>query len=156
MPLDVRPSVCRPPEWLITQRTSSGTLKLDERADGVHYECPLPKTQAGRDIEELVKRGDIRNNSFAFTVKDDGQVWSERADGTPVRHITEFASLHDVCPVDNPAYEDTRCAIRGLHEFRSAHPKAGATKPSGDAERCALRVKLAQVGLKEKLAAATA
>jgi HK97 family phage prohead protease len=97
-------------DWLLG-RTSSGTLRVwaDER--GLPYEIDLPDTQAGRDVRELARRGDLRNSSFAFkAITDD---WSTTEDGTPLRELREV-QLIDVAPVTSPAYLDTSVSLRSL------------------------------------------
>jgi HK97 family phage prohead protease len=70
-------------DTLLLGSRRAGTLRIDDRAEGGYVEIDLPDTTWGRDIRELVHRGDIgaQGNggmSFGFsTVKDD---WSD--DGT--------------------------------------------------------------------------
>ena len=100
-------------------RKSSGTarFKVDER--GLHYEVDLPDTGAGRDVGELVRRGDVVGSSFRFIVDTDK--W-EMKDGEELRTIVKVAEVFEAGPVVSPAYPDTTVAERGLEEFRSANP----------------------------------
>lgn len=86
-------------------RASAGTLRLSEDDYGLRFEVDLPETSLGRDVRELVKRGDIRGASFGFIpgVED-------RVDG--VRTHMQVADLIDVGPVTFPAYEGTDVAMR--------------------------------------------
>ena len=43
----------------------------------------------------MVERGDIAENSFAFTV-DEGQRWERNAEGVPLRRISRISNLFDV------------------------------------------------------------
>lgn len=93
-------------------RTSAGTLRLDNRKDGLFDEIDLPETQRGRDITELTARGDIRGQSFGFVVRDDK--WAAMPGGhTQMRTIMD-ADLYDVSPVTSPAYPTTSAAVRSL------------------------------------------
>jgi HK97 family phage prohead protease len=98
----------------IIGRTTSGTLKVWTDKKGLRYEALVPDTTAGRDILELVKRGDISKSSFAFSLRrDDGiepQAWNFEAE--PVLRELLNLNLHDVAPVDDPAYPATSAQLR--------------------------------------------
>lgn len=96
-------------------RTSSGTLKLSEDSKGLFYDLQMPESRA--DLIELIERGDLTKNSFAFTVKT--AAWEMR-DGIETRVISEIDKLYDVSLVTTPAYQDTSLALRSLKEFRGA------------------------------------
>lgn len=106
--------------------TESGTLRIEEDAIGLRYEVDLPNTTAGRDIYELVKRGDINKSSFAFRVKPAsetqpiGERWYKEEGGQTVRELTRL-DLVDVAPVDEPAYMDTSVAQRALSAIEQIH-----------------------------------
>ena len=89
-------------------RTKSGTLRLSEEPAGLYFDCDLPDTQAGRDVRASIKRGDITQCSFGFTVQ--GQNWIE-ADGGTIRELTDV-DLYDVSPVTYPAYPQTSVSAR--------------------------------------------
>jgi hypothetical protein len=91
---------------MILGRTKSGTLRLSEHAQGLYFDCDLPDTQAGRDVRESVKRGDISQCSFGFTVR--GQNWLES--GT-IRELVDV-DLYDVSPVTFAAYPQTSVSAR--------------------------------------------
>lgn len=94
-------------------RTSSGTLRLSEDDHGVPFEIDLPQTTTGRDLAELVRRGDVKGSSFGFrTIAD---TWNENDPEPPgvLRTVTELA-LHHVAPTPDPAYPDTEAALRSL------------------------------------------
>ena len=98
-------------------RTSSGTMRIFADARGLHYECDLPNTQAGRDLHESIKRGDIAGNSFAFLLGDQDDEWSEEYDDETrsrvvLRSIRNFKTLKDISPVTYPAYEGTELTAR--------------------------------------------
>ena len=97
-------------------RSSAGTLRLTEDDKGLRYEVDLPNTTLGRDVAELLRRGDITGSSFGFrTISDD---WATTEDGYPLRTLTEVA-LRDVGPCCFPAYSDSEASLRSLAEGRS-------------------------------------
>lgn len=97
-------------------RTASGTLRLEARNDGLYYEVDnLPETR--RDVYELIQRGDVSGNSFAFTVEEDR--WEQRSNGATVRYISKVRELFDVGPVVYPAYSQTVVSARALERARA-------------------------------------
>jgi hypothetical protein len=92
-------------------RVRSGTLRLSVDGHGLAYEIDLPDTTHGRDVTELLRRGDVRGSSFGFVARE--QEWHEDSDGNITRTLLEVA-LIDVSPVTNPAYPDTDAALRSL------------------------------------------
>lgn len=99
-------------------RTSSGTLRVGEDREGGWYEIDLPDTTVGRDVAELLKRGDLQGSSFTFRVLDGGQRRAEADDtetGLPIREITAM-DVREVGPVVNPAYPTTQAALRSVEQ----------------------------------------
>lgn len=96
-------------------RTSSGTLELNVDEVGLHFRCVLPDTSTGRDAMELVKRGDLNQCSFGFTVEK--HKWT-KGNGIMKRSITKIKSLLEISLVSIPAYDDTdvRVATRSLED----------------------------------------
>jgi len=98
-------------------RTTSGTLKLNADEKGLKFRALLPNNVSYvNDTFELVSRGDLNANSFAFFVMPEGQRWEKDGDGNPVRFITKIQRLSDVSVVTNAAYPDTELAARALEE----------------------------------------
>lgn len=111
-------------ENLVLGRTASGTLRISQDAHGLFYEVDLPDTQAARDLMTLIKRGDVTQSSFAFSVAAGGDSWAEDDEGRIVRTITKVGRLFDVSPVTYPAYPDTTVGARGLEEFKRSADQA--------------------------------
>jgi HK97 family phage prohead protease/HK97 family phage major capsid protein len=88
-------------------RTTNGTLTLEQDEHGLRYEAVLADTQQGRDLYKMVKRGDISQSSFAFTIAE--QEWSE--DRT-LRSVVKVGSLLDVSAVTYPAYPQASVSAR--------------------------------------------
>ncbi|WP_078891823.1 HK97 family phage prohead protease [Streptomyces sp. NRRL S-350] len=100
-------------------RMSSGTLRAGEDGAGGWYEIDLPDTTTGRDVAELLRRGDVRGSSFTFRVLDGGQRWADQDDaetGLPVRDVLSMDVL-ELGPVLNPAYPTTQASLRSLVEL---------------------------------------
>lgn len=112
-------------------RTTSGTLQISADETGLLFECRAPNTSLGNDICELIERGDIAANSFAFVISDGGEEWAETEDGLPLRRITRCV-IFDVSVVVHPAYPETELALRSLHALRDERkqpPPTPATVP---------------------------
>lgn len=95
-----------------------GSMILDLQEDGLYYMFEAPNTTDGNDLLELLKRGDISQSSFAFTIATDkeSEKWVRNADGQIERHIYKIGGLFDVSPVFTPAYSSTSCLTRNLSE----------------------------------------
>lgn len=97
----------------ILGRRGAGTLNLWEDDHGLRVEIDPPNTTDGKDVVELLRRGDLVSMSFGFyNVKDD---WETR-DGEDIRTIKE-AKLFDVSVVTNPAYKSTEVNVRSHEEY---------------------------------------
>ncbi|GAB2572473.1 HK97 family phage prohead protease [Streptomyces capparidis] len=97
----------------ILGRASSGTLRAGEDTSGGWYEIDLPNTTVGRDLAELLNRGDVRGSSFTFRVNERGQRVHDKPDvdtGLPIREITSMDVL-ELGPVLNPAYPTTDAGL---------------------------------------------
>jgi HK97 family phage prohead protease len=88
-------------------RTTAGTLTLASDKVGLFFDCQLPDTEFARALALSVKRGDLKNASFGFTVGPDGQEWTAGKGGQSIRTLTKIDRLYDVSVVTEPAYKDT-------------------------------------------------
>ena len=111
---------------LIVGRSTSGTLRLSVDGTGLAYEVDLPNTTLGRDLAELVKRGDISQSSFRFKVLK--QSWSIGEDGGEIRTIEQVGQLVDVSPVTYAAYIDATVAKRSFDETKICNKELVALK----------------------------
>ena len=118
---DVRALINHDPN-LILARNTSGTLNLTADERGLKYEFEMPETSYGKDLSISMKRGDITQSSFAFTVAEDD--WSTDDEGNNIRTIKKIDRLYDVSPVTYPAYNmaesDLVVAKRGLKEYQES------------------------------------
>lgn len=96
---------------LILARTSNQTLRLTADEKGIRFDADIAPTTAGKDVYQLIKRGDIYKMSFAFTV--DKEDWStDSISKTETRTIQHIDTVVDVSPVDFPAYDGTSVEAR--------------------------------------------
>lgn len=106
-------------------RTSSGTLHLSEDSKGLKIRSELDVLDP--DVVRLVrkmKRGDLSEMSFAFSIPVGGQDWTSASDGFDVREIRDVV-LHDVSVVAKGAYSGTSIALRSrdaAREQKREHP----------------------------------
>ncbi len=101
-------------------RQSAGTLRMKEVKDGVEIEIDPPDTEFARSLMKAIERGDIKEMSYAFTVKDDT---NETRDGVDYRIINEIEEIFDISPVAFAAFPDTTVALRGLELFTTKRDK---------------------------------
>jgi HK97 family phage prohead protease len=92
---------------------------------GLFIQANLAKTTAGKDLYELIKRGDIDKMSFAFTVGEDAYDKKTRT-----RKIRGIKKLWDVAAVETPAYDTTSISARSFFEVEAEKER----KASEDAQ----------------------
>ena len=99
---------------LVLGRRKSGTLELKDEKAGLGTVIYPPDTQWGRDAVTSIKRGDVDQMSFAFTVKEGWDEWKENDEGVMVRTLKTGAckQLYDVSPVTFAAYPQTSVGVR--------------------------------------------
>jgi len=102
--------------------TSSQTLRLENKDDGLHFEADLPDTTAGRDAWESIKRGDVDGVSFGFICRKDKWSKEDRGKEKPplYRRTVLDADLREISPVAFPAYPSNSVNIRSLDEYRDS------------------------------------
>jgi len=94
--------------------TRAKTLSLSEDERGLRVEGTLPNTSRGRDVAELLKRGDVDSMSFGFSVPSGGDTWN--SDGS--ERTLKSVRLHEVSLVAFPAYPGTAGlqSVRGIEK----------------------------------------
>lgn len=95
---------------MVMARTRNRTLELIPDDQGLLVRARLANTTAGRDLYELIRRGDIDKMSFAFTVAEEAYDKETRT-----RKILRFKRIWDVSAVDIPAYDDTYISARSWY-----------------------------------------
>ena len=107
---------------MVLGRAEASTLRIDTDATGLRYSISPPNTQAGRDVVELLERGDVSGSSFAFIPTRVS--WEERMDKNTkkVEYIRKIENVRliDVGPVTYPAYESTTAGVRSADQAQDA------------------------------------
>lgn len=124
-------------------RKANGTLNMAQDANGLRVSIDPPQTQLIQDILLTpMKRGDINQMSFAFTVKPNGDDWNDK-DGQLVRTLKKGGALrlYDVSVVTEPAYPQTSAAVRSKVQeiqsrdsFQTPEPDQAASGGAEDVE----------------------
>lgn len=104
--------------FMIMARTRNQTLQLIRDDNGLKIRAQLADTNDGRDLYELIKRGDVDKMSFAFTVRKD-----DYDNKTRTRTIQDIDRLYDVSAVDFPAYDTTSISARSFFELESENER---------------------------------
>ena len=121
---DVRALVNHDPNLLLA-RTKSGTLSLVEDDKGLRVKILPPNTVAGRDIVEMLRRGDIDQMSFGFSTRD--EAWATEGDWK-IRTIKDV-ELFDVSVVTFPAFPQTFAEALSAVPFASGGAKVDEASP---------------------------
>lgn len=104
-------------------RTKAGTLSLKEDDVGLYVEVDLPSTSYANDLFTSIKRGDVNQMSFGFTIPPGGDDWRmDREEGIDIREIREV-ELFDVSPVVFPAYPQTEVGAEMRRLFVAQHTR---------------------------------
>jgi HK97 family phage prohead protease len=112
----------------ILGRTSAGTATVSINEDGnLRYSfIPDMENPVHKSVVRSIQRGDIKQSSFAFSIKrDGGSAWlsSEKYGDMGHREIRAIDKVYDVSPVTYPAYSTTSVSARdekALKEEREA------------------------------------
>lgn len=96
-----------------------GSLKLTLKDDGVYYEFEAPNTEKGKELVEHIRRGEVYQSSFAFSVapERDAEKWYKE-NGVTHRDIYKISYLGDIAPVFTPAYGETTVSLRALEQLK--------------------------------------
>ncbi len=102
-------------------------MKLSTDDVGLRFVVEVPNTTLGNDTYELVSRGDLFENSFAFIVKEDEEHDNpDKEDPVKkIRIINKIARLYDVSIVVNGAYANTAVIARDEKVEENLEPKPG-------------------------------
>lgn len=106
---------------LARSKFGQGSLLLEVDEKGLRYMFDAPNTDLGNELLEYLKRGDLNQSSFAFSV-DTTDPTAERwhkENGILYRDIFRIERLYDVSPVFQPAYEATTCTSKRFKEVET-------------------------------------
>lgn len=113
-------------------RKGEGSLSLSIDTKGLRYSFTPPETEIGKELVEGLKRGDISESSFAFSVEE--EIWEyKKSEDMYYRRITKIHQLYDVSPVYNPAYEGTAVGVRSFDELKERVESMNLRVEDGDA-----------------------
>lgn len=132
----------------IIARTTSGTLILSVDEIGLKFRAEIPDISYANDLFTLVQRGDLYENSFAFTVNKDNTTLERNKQGDLIRRVKKVSHLFDVSTVINAAYSGTsikssRIWARGITEFIDNEEKEIETpKLNNDIEKYQRKIKI--------------
>lgn len=126
---DIRALFNHDPNYILG-RNRAGTLRLSEDDKGLAVEIDPPDTQFARDLLTSIKRGDVSQMSFGFTVQD--SEWRTE-NGRDVR-VLKSVRLFDVSPVTFPAYTDTDVTVRSVWEQHLAEADRAASNANSGAQ----------------------
>lgn len=106
-------------DWnYVLGRTTAGTLKLEQTDKGLRYAISINRNDPqAMSVYEKVKRGDVTQSSFAFTVRK--EEWTEPEDDSEelaLREIVEIGKLYDVGPVPFAQYPEAGAQARSMAE----------------------------------------
>lgn len=102
-------------------RRSAGRLTLEKREDGIYFSATPPDTTRAQDLLKDIEAGNVKGNSFGFTVEKDE--WETDESGRTVRRILR-GTLFEISAVVDPAYPDTTLAKRSLDASNAARNAA--------------------------------
>lgn len=130
----------------IVARTKNNTLRVWEDEHGLLYEfTPNMKTTAGRDLVELIRRGEVDQSSFAFSMDGGVEEWDDTGE-IPVRKLIQIPKLYDVSPVTYPAYPSTSVGVRSAkdvyEEYRAQCEEKEKQEAAKRAEEARVRAKM--------------
>lgn len=94
---------------LVLARTRNNTLELTVDDQGLHNWMRVAPTYYSEALRTLMERGDVDQQSFAFTVADD--VWEIDEDDNVRRTLLQAGELFDVTITAKGAYPQTSAAI---------------------------------------------
>lgn len=99
---------------LARSRNGEGSLQLIVDEKGLLYRFEAPRTALGDELLENLRRGEICESSFCFTVEADTWHYGDTRDS---RTIHKIAEVFDVSPVYNGAYSATTVYTRGREDM---------------------------------------
>lgn len=120
-------------------RNKAKTLALREDENGLYNRIYPPDTTYANDLLVSMDRGDIDQQSFAFSVPADGsgERWYTDEEGRQIREINQVAKLYDVSIVTFPAYPDATASGRDVVSARALNTAKELKSAQGSGEETA-------------------
>lgn len=128
------------PSFVLSTTESDPALELKDESDGLRFKSPIPDTTYGNDLRENLKRKNVRGASFSFDVDKEDEIITIDEKDNWHREITK-ATLYEIGPVTNPAYESTEVSLRSVENIVKEIKQRNAPKTDNAAEIRANREK---------------
>lgn len=128
------------PSFVLSTTESDPALELKDESDGLRFKSPIPDTTYGNDLRENLKRKNVCGASFSFDVDKEGEIITIDEKDNWHREIIK-ATLYEVGPVTNPAYESTEVNLRSIENIVKEIKQRNAPKTDNAAEIRANREK---------------
>jgi HK97 family phage prohead protease len=109
---DVRCLFNHDANWILG-RTRSKTMRLEDRSQGLWFDCDVPAGPMAQHVADAVERGDVNGCSFSFRTLRDRWTFSSKDEEMDQRELLEV-EIDDVGPVTFPAYPDTEVDVRSV------------------------------------------
>jgi uncharacterized protein len=108
--------------------TRAGTLRLEDRADGLAFEVEVRDTAIGEDRFEAIRRGDVAGVSFGFYTERDE--W-DHTQKPSLRKLKEVRLLEVSPGVAFPAYTGAQsgASLRSIVEEIRSNPDRAVSEP---------------------------
>lgn len=133
-------------------RTTAQTLTLEQTDTSLRYRIDVnPNDSQAMSVYEKVKRGDVSQSSFAFTVRK--QEWTEPPEDSeelPMREITEIGKLYDVGPVPFAQYPEASAQARSFVETFLQKRSKQAVSDDAEAVQVRQKARRRQIDLTER------
>ena len=110
-------------------RVKNGSLQMTIDSYGLKITAELIDTRTNKDAYKMIKAQLIDEMSFAFTVAENGDIWTYSDDfKTVTREITAIDVVYDVSIVDTGFYENTNVFARAFEGVDALKKEAEAKK----------------------------
>jgi len=126
-------------------RSSTGTLQMRTDDHGLRSKSNRRATTWATDALASMRRGDVSQMSFAFSVEEDE--WTEDESGMLWRRLVRARALYDVSPVDLPCLSQTTVDVRAKSAELRAQRGNGQEQPPSSQDQTRARLE----GLRREL-----
>lgn len=123
-------------DWsAVLARTTNGTLTLEETPSGLKYRAEInPNDPQAVSVYEKVKRGDVPQASFAFSVRVETWVNPDGKGSLALRVIDEVDQLYDVGPCTFGAYPQASAQARSMADSYLQDPNSDLQQDPQDGQ----------------------
>lgn len=123
---------------------STMQLEVDDKGLKFRAKLDIENSSRAKDLYSAIKRGDIDNMSFMFTV--DRDEWEDLKGKHPIRHIETIGTVFEISAVTFPAYGATEITARNKEALDKANEALdNARRRSLDNEKDVLELEKAKI-----------